>query len=566
MKLFGSLKELVSVVFRKDGKEVTLEVGTQAGTATSRVFTLPDINSNSPVAHELLTENSVQDVTNKTIDADLNTITNIENADIKAGAAIDATKIGSGTVSNTEFGYLDGVSSAIQTQLNGKAASGANSDITSLSGLTTALSIGQGGTGQTTANAALNALLPSQSTNSGKALLTDGSNATWQTIPANGGTFLAADGLVGSPGISFNLDSDTGLYRTGTGGVGFSSNATKAGEYNNSGSWILGISQASNGGKHLFYGTQGTIANQNYVLELRANDTSTSDVVIRYGLDRVNGQGFQDVAIAGVGGGGYRFAANTTDVGGHTSGGAWTLGPSAGTVSQAHEIRSENNNVGCLKITQRSTTSGQSYGLDISAGTNSSDASQRWYNAAGSALLGTVKGDGAWTLGSSSGSAIHLVQGGANSGAGIGAPLNLLNTTGGVAWRVGPTNNNGFVVLNSSDVGLYITNGATSWTGTSDIRVKKNVVDSEFGLQEVMSLRPVKFDYTMDSSEESARVGFIAQEVHAVLPHAAYKPKNEEEMMGVSPTEMIPVLVKAVQELKQQLDEAKAKIAVLESK
>ena len=36
---------------------------------------------------------------------------------------IDAAKIGSGNVSNTEFSYLDGVTSAIQTQLNGKQAS-----------------------------------------------------------------------------------------------------------------------------------------------------------------------------------------------------------------------------------------------------------------------------------------------------------------------------------------------------------------------------------------------------------------------------------------------------------
>jgi hypothetical protein len=45
----------------------------------------------------------------------------IDNADISVIAAIDATKIGSGSVSNTEFGYLDGVSSSIQTQLNNKA-------------------------------------------------------------------------------------------------------------------------------------------------------------------------------------------------------------------------------------------------------------------------------------------------------------------------------------------------------------------------------------------------------------------------------------------------------------
>ncbi|CQR58407.1 C1q-like domain-containing protein [Paenibacillus riograndensis] len=45
----------------------------------------------------------------------------IVNADINAAAAIDATKIGTGVVSNAEFGYLDGVTSGIQGQLNSKA-------------------------------------------------------------------------------------------------------------------------------------------------------------------------------------------------------------------------------------------------------------------------------------------------------------------------------------------------------------------------------------------------------------------------------------------------------------
>ena len=50
----------------------------------------------------------------------------IVNADINASAAIDATKIHDGTISNTEFGFLNGVSSNIQTQLDAKGASNAN--------------------------------------------------------------------------------------------------------------------------------------------------------------------------------------------------------------------------------------------------------------------------------------------------------------------------------------------------------------------------------------------------------------------------------------------------------
>ncbi|MGE7615584.1 hypothetical protein [Paenibacillus sp. NPDC101420] len=45
----------------------------------------------------------------------------IVNADVNAAAGIDASKIGSGLVSNAEFGYLDGVTSGIQGQLNSKS-------------------------------------------------------------------------------------------------------------------------------------------------------------------------------------------------------------------------------------------------------------------------------------------------------------------------------------------------------------------------------------------------------------------------------------------------------------
>ncbi|MEA9357952.1 tail fiber domain-containing protein [Bacteriovorax sp. PP10] len=49
----------------------------------------------------------------------------ITDADVNAGANITATKLGTGAVDNTEFNYLDGVTSSIQTQLTGKQASDA---------------------------------------------------------------------------------------------------------------------------------------------------------------------------------------------------------------------------------------------------------------------------------------------------------------------------------------------------------------------------------------------------------------------------------------------------------
>lgn len=72
---------------------------------------------------DVVTADQTQTLTNKVIDADSNTISNIDNNDIKSNAAIDATKIADGSVSNTEFQYLNGTTSAIQTQLDSKASS-----------------------------------------------------------------------------------------------------------------------------------------------------------------------------------------------------------------------------------------------------------------------------------------------------------------------------------------------------------------------------------------------------------------------------------------------------------
>ena len=84
----------------------------------------------------IVLKDTTDTLTNKTIDDDNNTITNIVNASIKSSAAIAFSKLadltvsrllvsdGSGDVSvsavtSTEAGYLDGVTSAIQTQIDG---------------------------------------------------------------------------------------------------------------------------------------------------------------------------------------------------------------------------------------------------------------------------------------------------------------------------------------------------------------------------------------------------------------------------------------------------------------
>ena len=63
----------------------------------------------------------------------------------------------------------------------------------------TALPIANGGSGQTTANAALNAFLPSQATHSGKVLQTDGANTSWQpSVGVSDGSIVVGLGGLGA--------------------------------------------------------------------------------------------------------------------------------------------------------------------------------------------------------------------------------------------------------------------------------------------------------------------------------------------------------------------------------
>jgi hypothetical protein len=80
--------------------------------------------SGSVTLNAEVSASSTNTFTNKTIDADGtgNSITNIENANIKSAAAIDATKIADGSVTSTEFQFINSLSSNAQTQIDAKQA------------------------------------------------------------------------------------------------------------------------------------------------------------------------------------------------------------------------------------------------------------------------------------------------------------------------------------------------------------------------------------------------------------------------------------------------------------
>jgi hypothetical protein len=112
---------------------------------------------------------------------------------------------------------------------------------------------------------------------------------------------------------------------------------------------------------------------------------------------------------------------------------------------------------------------------------------------------------------------------------------------------------------------------STTISAISDQRLKENVSDLDTGLDAIMALKPRKFDWKEGKGKNiKGDRGFIAQEFEQVFPDLIDEwkdpaPEGEEPYKAVR-ADLIPVLVKAVQELKADLDAAKAEIAELKAK
>ena len=109
-----------------DSGYLTAETDSQTLSFSTPTLTISNGNNVnlSTLTTGLITASSTDTLTNKTIDADGtgNSITNIEDANIKAAAAIDATKIADGSVTSTEFQFINSLSSNAQTQIDSKQA------------------------------------------------------------------------------------------------------------------------------------------------------------------------------------------------------------------------------------------------------------------------------------------------------------------------------------------------------------------------------------------------------------------------------------------------------------
>ena len=89
---------------------------------------------------------------------------------------------------------------------------------------------------------------------------------------------------------------------------------------------------------------------------------------------------------------------------------------------------------------------------------------------------------------------------------------------------------------------------------SSDQRLKENIQDAESASTLIDAIQVRQFDWKTDNSHQ--RYGFIAQELVTVAPEAVHQPVNEEEMMAVDYSKLVPMLVKEIQSLRKRLADA----------
>ena len=144
----------------------------------------------------------------------------------------------------------------------------------------------------------------------------------------------------------------------------------------------------------------------------------------------------------------------------------------------------------------------------------------------------------------------------------------------GTNGQTGKGNSTGFIAPGSG--GVFQGNNATTWSNTSDERIKKNIVDNNKGLEIINKIQIRNFEYRTEDEitdfenpksavikKKGIQLGVIAQEIEKILPETI-----TEESTGVktlNSDNLTWYLINAVKELKADNDSLKARIETLEN-
>ena len=201
----------------------------------------------------------------------------------------------------------------------------------------------------------------------------------------------------------------------------------------------------------------------------------------------------------------------------------------------------------------------------------------------GDVLIGTTSafstaaGRGNISINGSSSSIVAIGAGGTRKGyfftdgtnASLGADASLIFdsnnaermriTSGGEVYIAGTTDQ-GAYNLQVNGTGVW---GAGAYVNGSDIALKQNILPLDNSLELVKQMKPVTYTYKESySKDDSIQTGFIAQDLQELLKEKNYLNgivKQGPEYLNVAYQNLIPLLVKAIQEQQIEIENLKNK-------
>jgi hypothetical protein len=140
-------------------------------------------------------------------------------------------------------------------------------------------------------------------------------------------------------------------------------------------------------------------------------------------------------------------------------------------------------------------------------------------------------------------------------------------------WSIQPTSGTFYIFDADGSNYVYLNQNFTGWSFSSDQRLKENIVDLDYGLNTVLSMKPKRYTFLPTNTEN---IGFVAQELLPILPEAVTgteqpfeetdsETEKAEKCLGISKEAIIPVLVKAIQEQQETITALTARIEALEA-
>jgi hypothetical protein len=382
------------------------------------------------------------------------------------------------------------------------------------------------------------------------------------------GTNLTAIGLA-----TLNANSSGG-NNTAIGASALQNNTTAS---NNTHAGYQAGFNTTTGGSNSAFGVQALLANTSGTSNvgigqdaLRANTTASNNTAVGYQAGYSNTTGVESTAI------GYQaFYTNTTGVY------CTAVGTQALYASNANSNTGVGYGAGSLITSGAKNTiigryNGNQGGLDIRTASNyivlsDGDGNPRIYvdnNA--KVFLGRVPNGG------TAGTDTTVISNTTN-----GYQLVFQYATSPVNWAIGTNASNNFnfydgggtaqMYINASNGNCY--NRGGTWGTISDIKVKENIVDATPKLDDLLKLKVRNFNLK-DDEKKTKLLGFIAQEIEEVFPAAVdenvdYDADGNETgtfTKAVKTTLLVPMLVKAIQELNAKVTDLEAQLLNLGAK